>query len=106
MFWKTTILRRDRNELARGHGERPGRKPRQPDEQDRVLRPAAAADAGDQRDVGDQPVHRAEDGGPQPAARHIPVLRALVLGMILVGCGHEDILGKGAGRVPVRVAWA
>ena len=58
---------------------------------------AAAAHPGDQRDVGDQSVHRAEDGGPQPAAGHVPVLVADLLGPILVGCGHEDILGKNAG---------
>jgi hypothetical protein len=39
-----------------------------------VLRPAAAPDAGDQRDVRYQSVHRSEDGRPQPAARYVPVL--------------------------------
>ena len=37
-------------------------------------RHTAAADAGDERDVGDQPVHRAEDGGPQPAAGDVAVV--------------------------------
>ena len=35
---------------------------------------AAAADAGDQRDVGDQPVHRPEHRRPQPAAGDVPVM--------------------------------
>ena len=34
---------------------------------------AAAADARDQRDVGHQPVHRAEDAGAQPAAGDVAV---------------------------------
>ena len=34
----------------------------------------AAGDAGDQREVGDQPVHRAEHRGPQPAARDVGVV--------------------------------
>ncbi|WP_246631268.1 hypothetical protein [Pseudonocardia nigra] len=38
-------------------------------------RPAPApADAGDQRDVGDEAVHRAEDRGPQPAAGDVTVV--------------------------------
>src|SRR5207248_11768385 len=38
----------------------------------------AAAHAGDQRDVGDQAVHRAEHGRPQPAPGHVGVVPLVV----------------------------
>ena len=93
------VLRGDGHELARGHRERARREPREPGEQDRVLRPAAAADARDQRDVGDKPVHRPEDGGPQPAAGHVPVLVAVVLGR-----GPCRVLSPGHSREGARAS--
>jgi hypothetical protein len=65
------VLRGHRHELARGHRRRAGRQPGQAGEHDRAMRAAAAADSGDQRNVGDQAVHGAEDRRAQPSAgRH------------------------------------
>ena len=53
-----------------------------PERTTRARRPAAT-DTGDQRRVGDQAVHRAEDGGPQPAAGDVGV--AVVVGLGRLG---------------------
>ena len=51
--WTSSFCEETDTNSPGGHRERAGREPGEPGEQDRVLRPAAAADAGDQRDVGD-----------------------------------------------------
>lgn len=66
-------LRGDGGVFARRHGEGPGREPRQAGDHDGLLGDRAARDPGHQGEVRDQAVHRAEDGGAQPAAVHIPV---------------------------------
>ena len=71
------VLRRHRDELARRHREGAGGQARQPGQHQRLMRSVAAADARQQRDVGDEPVHGAEHGGPEPAAGHVPVLVAM-----------------------------
>ena len=82
------VLRRDRDELARGHGEGASREPGEPGQHDGVSLQAAAADPGDQRDVGDQSVHGAEHRRPQPATRHVPVLvHVRLTGLVAAGAG-------------------
>ena len=56
----------------------------------------AAGDAGDQGEVGDQPVHRAEDGRAQPAAGDVGVL-------VLDAHASRSAL-PGPARVRLRVA--
>ena len=75
------VLRGDRHELARRHGERARGESGEPRQHDGLLGQAAAADAGDQRDVGDQSVHGAEHRGAQPAAGHVAVLMHVWLGV-------------------------
>ena len=70
-----------------------------------MLRAAAAADAGDQRDVGDEPVHRAEHGGPQPAARDVPVLGAVVDAASICSfrLSSPHILAQAPARLPTAL---
>ena len=68
------VLRGNRDEFASRHGERACGQPGEASQHDGLLRKAAATDAGDQGDVGDQPVHGAEDRRPQPAPGHVAVL--------------------------------
>ena len=61
---------------------------------------AAAADARDQRDVGDEPVHGAEGRGPQRAAGDVAVgVVAVVLGELRRArkLGHAQSLDRRAG---------
>jgi hypothetical protein len=54
------------------------------------VRPAPApAHARDQGGVGDEPVHRAEDGGPQPAAGDVTVLMTVCFGMRALFGAHN-----------------
>ena len=68
-----------------------------------MLRAAATADAGDQRDVGDEPVHRAEYGRPQPSAGHVPMLGTVVgsrVNLFFPRCHHRKfypaLVGQGS----------
>ena len=67
------VLVGDRDVLAGAHRERPRHQRGHAGQHDRVRRRLAPAQPGDQGGVGDQPVHRAEDGRPQPAAGHVTV---------------------------------
>ena len=82
------VLRGDRDVLPGRHGERPGGQARQAGQHHGVRRRAATADPGDQRDVGDQPVHGAEYSGPQPAAGDIAVLVPVCLARRVPSNGH------------------
>ena len=72
------VLRGDRDVLAGRHGERAGGQPGQPGEHDQVRGGAGGAHPGahasDQRDVGDQPIHGAEDRRAEPATGNVLVL--------------------------------
>ena len=68
-----------------------------------MLRAAATADARDQRHVSDEPVHRAEYGGPQPSARDVPMLGAVVrsgVNLFFPRCHHREfypaLIGQGS----------
>ncbi len=74
------VLRLDRDVLAGRHRERPGDQPGDAGQHDRAVRAAATADPRDQRGVGDDPVHRAEDGRAQPSAADVPVLAQFPVG--------------------------
>ena len=58
---------------------------------------AATAHPGDQRHVGDQPVHGAEHGRPQPAAGHVPVVVPVIMS---VGVGPGPVLGGHPDCIP------
>ena len=58
---------------------------------------AAAAHPGDQRRVGDQPVHGAEHGRPQPAAGHVPVVVPVI---VSVRVGPGSLLGSHPDCIP------
>ena len=58
------------------------------------------ADAGDERGVGDQPVHRAEDRRPQPAAGHVGVAVVVRLGLRQrLGAAHASSASAPSGTV-------
>jgi hypothetical protein len=57
--------------FAEAHGDRTGDQAGEAGEDHVVYRDPAAAHPGDQRDVGDQAIHRAEHGRPQPTAGDI-----------------------------------
>ena len=63
---------------------------------------AAAADTGDQRDVGDQSVHGAEHRRPQPATGHVPVL--VHVRVVIAVAGRAPTLPGAAGDVGSRAA--
>ena len=79
-------LRPDRGVLAQPHRDRAGDHAGDAGQHDRPRRDPAAADAGDERDVGDQPVHGTEHRRPQPAA------------------GDIGVMVLGARRLPIRAA--
>ena len=60
---------------------------------------ATAADARDQRDVGDQAVHRAEDARPQPAAGDV---RVMVSDVVMRLLGHDARVTRLAAHDPPR----
>jgi hypothetical protein len=72
------VLRLDRGVLAGRHRERAGHQPGHAGQHDRLVGGRGPGEAGDQRDVGDQPVHRPEGPGAQPAAVDVAV-RVVVL---------------------------
>lgn len=91
----------------RGHREGTGGQPRQAGDDDRLLRKRTAGDARHQGEVRDQPVHRAEDGGAQPAAVHIAVGVIVAVGHMRRRRGIHDLhdghigtysLQRGVGR--------
>jgi hypothetical protein len=67
------VLVGHRDVLPGAHRERPGYQGRHAGQHDGVRGRAAAAEPGDQRGVGHQPVHRSEYRRPQPAAGHVTV---------------------------------
>ncbi len=86
------VLRLHRRELAQRHREGAGNQAGHAGQDDHVPVGAAAADARDQGDVRDEPVHGAEGGGPQRAAGDVAVrVVALVLGEL----GRARKLGHG-----------
>jgi hypothetical protein len=91
------VLRRDRHVLPGRHRARARGQPGQAGEHDGVRAPAATADPGDQRHVGDQPVHGAEHGRPQPAAGYVPVVVPVI---VSVGVGPGSILGGHPDCIP------
>ena len=76
----------------------PAISPATPGQDDRAVRAAAAADPRDQRGVGHEPVHRAEDGRAQPSAADVPVLAQVPVG------GVGRLLPRAAGRAGCRTA--
>ena len=68
------VLARHGGELAGRHGEGARDQPCDTGENDVRATQAAAADARDQADIGDESVHRAEHCGAQPAAADITML--------------------------------
>ncbi len=93
------VLRGDRHELAGRHRQRAGRQPGQTGEHDCAVRSRAAGNAGDQGDVRDQAVHRAEYSRPQPAAGHIAVLVPVRLACLQATWGAN----RGGGRLITSV---
>ena len=94
-------LRADRDVLAGAHRQRAGQQAGQPGEQDRVVGHAAGRDAEHEGQVGDQPVVRAEDCGPERPGQ--PVAATLGecpdhLGMDHLVGGHR-VGGVRVGRV-------
>jgi len=67
------VLVRHRDVLPGAHRERSRHQRRRAGQHDRVRGHPAAAQPRDQRCVRDQAVHRAEHGGPQPAAGYVTV---------------------------------
>ena len=67
------ILVGHRHVLPGAHGECPGHQRGHPGQDHVVRRDPAAAEPGDQRGVGDQPVNRAKHGRTQPAPGHVTV---------------------------------
>ncbi len=63
-----------RGVFAQGHRDRAGDQAGEPRDDDRVRSGAAATDAGDQADVGDQPVHGTEHRRSQPTAGYVAVV--------------------------------
>ncbi|GAA3068159.1 hypothetical protein GCM10020000_60660 [Streptomyces olivoverticillatus] len=72
------------------HGEGAGGQARKARYHDGLGRGGAARDARHQGDVGDQPVHRTEDGGAQPAAVHIAVRVVVAVRYVRYGSRIED----------------
>jgi hypothetical protein len=68
------VLRLHAGVLAEAHGDRSRHQAGDAGQHDRAGRQPAPADAGDQRDVGDQPVHRPERRRAQPAAGDVGVV--------------------------------
>ena len=66
-------LRGDGGVFAGRHREGAGREARQAGDHDGLRGDGAARHAGHQREVGDEPVHRTEDGRPQPSAVDVAV---------------------------------
>jgi hypothetical protein len=91
------VLRGDRHVLPGRHRTGTGGQAGQAGEHDRVRGPAPTADPGDQRHVGDQPVHGAEHSRPQPAAGHVPVVVTVV---VPVRVGPGSVLGSHPDCIP------
>ena len=68
------VLAGDRRELAGGHRECAGDQAGHAGQDDVRAAETAAADTGDQADVGDEPVHRAEHCRAQPPTADIAML--------------------------------
>jgi hypothetical protein len=91
------VLRGDGDVLPGRHRARARDQAGQAGEHDRVRARAAAAHPGDQRHVGDQAVHGAEHGRPQPAAGHVAMVVAMT---VIVGLGPDRVLGSHRDSLP------
>ncbi len=78
------------DELAGRHRERAGDEAGHAGQSDEGAAGVRTRHAQDQRDVGDQPVAQAEDGGPVPPARDVAVVMAEVrLGRLRLVVSHQ-----------------
>ena len=86
-------LRGDGGVLTGGHGEGTGGETREAGDARWSAGHGPTGDTGHQREVGDQAVHGAEDGRPQPAAVHIAVGVVVAVGDVrwfgAVDDGHD-----------------
>jgi hypothetical protein len=82
----------DRGVLADRHRERAGGQARQARQRDRLRLGLTAGNTGDQREVGDQAVHRAENRGTKPAAADLAV------GMVRIVRLSSRVVAGTAGR--------
>ncbi|GAA3158645.1 hypothetical protein GCM10017687_91000 [Streptomyces echinatus] len=83
-------LRGDGGVLARGHREGTGGQAGETGDDDGLLAHRPAGHARHQGEVGDQAVHRAEDGGTQPAAVDVAVRVVVTVRHMQRGLGLDD----------------